>query len=204
MVVIKHEGRFAMAVEDIRVLVVDDSAVIRSLIADSIAATPGMQVAGTAEDGQKALEILDAVRPDVITLDVQMPRMDGLATLDAILTRRSIPVIMVSSLTRLGAEIALDALDRGAVDYLAKPDYGEKTRTALRDELPRKIRMAAGCNVQRIVEIRRGQKQRIAQPSRSGRQAPRAPSRRPADRSPGRPVRGEIGPRYRPCQQDRQ
>jgi two-component system chemotaxis response regulator CheB len=152
-----------MAVEDIRVLVVDDSAVIRSLIADSIAATPGMQVAGTAEDGQKALEILDAVRPDVITLDVQMPRMDGLATLDAILTRRSIPVIMVSSLTRLGAEIALDALDRGAVDYLAKPDYGEKTRTALRDELPRKIRMAAGCDVQRIVEIRRGQKQRIAQ-----------------------------------------
>jgi len=152
-----------MAVEDIRVLVVDDSAVIRSLIADSIAATPGMQLAGTAEDGQKALEILDAVRPDVITLDVQMPRMDGLATLDAILTRRSIPVIMVSSLTRLGAEIALDALDRGAVDYLAKPDYGEKTRTALRDELPRKIRMAAGCDVQRIVEIRRGQKQRIAQ-----------------------------------------
>ena len=146
-----------MASEEIRVLVVDDSAVIRTLIADNIAATPGMKVVGTAEDGQKALEMLDAVRPDVITLDVQMPRMDGLATLDAILARRSIPVIMVSSLTKLGAEIALDALDRGAVDYLAKPDYGEKTRTALRDELPRKIRMAAGCDVQRIVEIRRGQ-----------------------------------------------
>ncbi len=70
---------------------------------------------------------------------------------------------MVSSLTKLGAEIALDALDRGAVDYLAKPDYGEKTRTALRDELPRKIRMAAGCDVQRIVEIRREQRKRIAQ-----------------------------------------
>ncbi|MEI8375018.1 MAG: chemotaxis response regulator protein-glutamate methylesterase [Planctomycetota bacterium] len=152
-----------MAAGEIRVLVVDDSAVIRSLIADSITATPGMMVAGTAEDGQKALEILDAVRPDVITLDVQMPRMDGLATLDAILLRHSIPVIMVSSLTKLGAEIALDALDRGAVDYLAKPDYGEQTRTALRDELPRKIRMAAGCDVQRILEIRRGQKLRIAQ-----------------------------------------
>jgi len=151
-----------MAAGEIRVLVVDDSAVIRSLIADSITATPGMMVAGTAEDGQKALEILDTVRPDVITLDVQMPRIDGLATLDAILLRHPIPVIMVSSLTKLGAEIALDALDRGAVDYLAKPDYGAQTRTALRDELPRKIRMAAGCDVQRILEIRRGQKQRIA------------------------------------------
>ena len=80
-----------MAAEEISVLVVDDSAVIRSLIADSIAATPGMKVVGTAEDGLKALEILDTVRPDVITLDVQMPRMDGLATLDAILARRSIP-----------------------------------------------------------------------------------------------------------------
>ena len=158
-----------MALEEIRVLVVDDSAVIRSLIADSIAATPGMKVVGTAEDGQKALEILDAVRPDVITLDVQMPRMDGLATLDAILARRPIPVIMVSSLTKLGAEIALDALDRGAVDYLAKPDYGEKTRTALRDELPRKIRMAAGCDVQRILEIRREQRKRIAERAAQGR-----------------------------------
>ena len=179
-----------MALAEIRVLVVDDSAVIRSLIADSIAATPGMKVVGTAEDGQKALEILDAARPDVITLDVQMPRMDGLATLDAILARSPIPVIMVSSLTRLGAEIALDALDRGAVDYLAKPDYGEETRTALRDDLPRKIRMAAGCDVQRIVEIRRGQKQRIAE--RMAQRAGRAPAakpaagrRRPADQ-PGR------------------
>ncbi len=152
-----------MALQEIRVLVVDDSAVIRSLIADSVAATPGMKVVGTAEDGQKALEILDAARPDVITLDVQMPRMDGLATLDAILARRPIPVIMVSSLTRLGAETALDALDRGAVDYLAKPDYGAGTRAALREELPRKIRMAAGCDVQRILEIRREQRKRIAQ-----------------------------------------
>ncbi len=172
-----------MASEEIRVLVVDDSAVIRTLIADNITATPGMKVVGTAEDGQKALEMLDAARPDVITLDVQMPRMDGLATLDAILARRSIPVIMVSSLTKLGAEIALDALDRGAVDYLAKPDYGEKTRTALRDELPRKIRMAAGCDVQRIVEIRRGQKQRLAE-RLAQRAADAAGSKPAAGRSP--------------------
>lgn len=176
-----------MAAEEIRVLVVDDSAVIRSLISDNIAATPGMKVVGTAEDGLKALEILDAARPDVITLDVQMPRMDGLATLDAILARRSIPIIMVSSLTRLGAEIAMDALDRGAVDYLAKPDYGEKTRTALREELPRKIRMAAGCDVQRIVTIRREQRQRIAQ-----RVAQRATA--PTEEKPGAgPGLAEVG-----------
>lgn len=151
-----------MALDEVRVLVVDDSAVIRSLIADSVSATPGMKVVGTAGDGQQALEILDAARPDVVTLDIQMPRMDGLATLDAILARRPVPVIMVSSMTKLGAEITLDALDRGAVDYLAKPDYGLKTKTALREELPRKIRMAAGCDVRKIVEIRRAQRERIA------------------------------------------
>lgn len=152
-----------MVSEEIRVLVVDDSAVIRTLIADSVAATAGMKVVGTAGDGRQALEMLDAVRPDVITLDIQMPNMDGLATLEAVLARRPIPVIMVSSLTKFGAEITLDALDRGAVDYLLKPDYGAKTRSALQEELPRKIRMAAGCDVRKIVEIRRQQRRRIAQ-----------------------------------------
>jgi two-component system, chemotaxis family, protein-glutamate methylesterase/glutaminase len=152
-----------MAADDIRVLVVDDSAVIRALIGESVAATPGMRVVGFAEDGRKALELVDTVCPDVVTLDVQMPHMDGLATLEAILARRRLPVIMVSSLTKRGAEITLEALERGAVDYLAKPDYGAGTRHALHVELPRKIRMAAGCDVARIVEIRRLQRQRIAQ-----------------------------------------
>jgi two-component system chemotaxis response regulator CheB len=156
-----------MALQDIRVLVVDDSAVVRSVIADSIAATPGMKVVGTAGDGRQALEILDSVRPDVVTLDIQMPNMDGLATLEAILARHSMPVVMVSSLTKLGANITLEALDRGAVDYLAKPDYGAKTRSALREELPRKIRMAAGLDVRRILEIRRERKQRRAEKARA-------------------------------------
>jgi len=152
-----------MALEDIRVLVVDDSAVVRSVIADSIAATPGMKVVGKAGDGRQALEILDSAQPDVITLDIQMPNMDGMATLDAILTRRPTPVIMVSSLTKLGAGITMDALDRGALDYLAKPDYGAKTKTALREELPQKIRSAAGTDVRRILQIRRERKQRRAE-----------------------------------------
>ena len=149
-----------VASQDIRVLVVDDSAVVRSIIAESVAATPGMKVVGTACDGQKALEILAAIQPDVVTLDIQMPHMDGLATLDAILLRRPLPVIMVSSLTKLGANITLEALDRGAVDYLAKPDYGDKTRTALLEELPRKVRAAAGLDVRRILRIRQERKER--------------------------------------------
>ena len=125
-----------------------------------------MKVVGRAGDGRQALKILESVRPDVITLDVQMPNMDGLATLDAILARRPVLVVMVSSLTKRGANTTFDALDRGALDYLAKPDYGAKTRVALREELPRKIRTAAGTDVRRILEIRRERKQRRAEQPR--------------------------------------
>ena len=154
-----------MVGKTIRVLVVDDSAVIRQIISDLINETPGMTVAGTAADGQKALECLDRANPDVVTLDVQMPNMNGLDTLDAILSRRALPVIMVSSLTKLGANITFDALERGALDYVAKPDYGVNAKTAMREELLRKIRTAAGMNVRRILEIRADRKsRRIAQP----------------------------------------
>lgn len=149
----------------IRVLVVDDSAVIRQIISDLVNETPGMTVCGTAANGKLALECLDKVNPDVITLDVQMPVMNGLETLDAILSRRSVPVIMVSSLTKLGANITFDALERGALDYVAKPDYGVDARLAMREELLRKIRSAAGVNVRRILEIRSDRKtRRIEQP----------------------------------------
>jgi two-component system chemotaxis response regulator CheB len=164
-----------MGTRKIRVLVVDDSAVIRRIIGDHISEAPDMQLAGTANDGQMALEVLDSVNPDVVTLDVQMPKMDGLATLDAILARRALPIIMVSSLTKLGANITLDALDRGALDYVPKPDYGVDTRAALRDELLRKIRTAAGTDVRRILEIRRQRKQRRAEhplPSAPAKTAP--------------------------------
>jgi len=143
----------------VRALVVDDSAVIRALIGDTLGRAPGLQVAATADDGRRALDLLDAVRPDVITLDVHMPNMDGLTTLEAILARRPVPVVMVSALTRQGAEITLEALDRGAVDYVAKPERGAD-QAGFREELLRKVRNAAGCDVRRILEIRRARRQR--------------------------------------------
>jgi two-component system, chemotaxis family, protein-glutamate methylesterase/glutaminase len=149
-----------MPERDIRVLVVDDSAVIRKIICDHISAAPGMSVAGTACDGRQALELLEEVRANVVTLDVQMPKMDGLATLEAILASRPLPVVMVSSHTRLGANVTLDALDRGALDYVAKPDYEAGADQSFRDELLRKIRFAAGTDVRRILEIRRQRKLR--------------------------------------------
>ena len=85
----------------IRVLVVDDSALIREIVSDCIAAAAGMEVAGKASNGREGLEMVEALQPDVVTLDVQMPVMDGLEALDAILRRRPTPVIMVSTLTQL-------------------------------------------------------------------------------------------------------
>jgi len=142
----------------IRVLVVDDSTVMREIISDYIAQSPNMEVAGVAPDGQQALQVFDSIRPDVVTLDVHMPNMDGLATLDALLERYSAPVIMVSSLTQRGADTTLEALERGAIDYVAKPERGSEAGGVLGSELLRKIRNAAGADVRRILGIRRAKK----------------------------------------------
>jgi two-component system, chemotaxis family, protein-glutamate methylesterase/glutaminase len=141
--------------DDIRVLVVDDSAVIRTLLCDRISAAPGLCVAGKARDGRDALEKVVALRPDLITLDLQMPGMDGLAVLDAVLNIAPIPVIMVSALTRAGAAVTLDALDRGAVDYVAKPETKSSAQSGFEAELVAKIRSAACMDVGRMIAARR-------------------------------------------------
>jgi two-component system, chemotaxis family, protein-glutamate methylesterase/glutaminase len=161
-----------MAERNIRVLVVDDSALMREIIRDRIAATPGLEVAGIAFDGKRALEILDDVQPDVVTLDIEMPNLDGLATLDAILARQAVPVIMVSSLTQAGADITLDALERGAVDYVAKPTGSADVREAIGASLIQKIRTSAGIDVRRILEIRKERKARAKSPRVSRPAAP--------------------------------
>src|SRR3972149_11946275 len=105
----------------VRVLIVDDSAVIRQLLSMLLAEDPEIEVVGTAGDPYEAREQIKALSPDVVTLDVEMPNMDGVTFLRKIMTLRPMPVIMVSTLTQAGAEITLEALEIGAVDFIAKP-----------------------------------------------------------------------------------
>jgi len=105
-----------------RIMIVDDSVVMRSLLRSVVTADAGLEVAGTAADGASALDSLEALRPDLLLLDVEMPVMDGLATLRNLRTRgHRMPVIMCSALTRRGARVTIEALAGGASDYVAKP-----------------------------------------------------------------------------------
>lgn len=106
----------------VRVLIVEDSALMRKLLADLLGSAPEIEVVGIARDGLEAIEQAAILRPDVVTLDVQMPGMSGLETLPALLLIHEAPVVMVSSLTQEGADITLAALELGAVDYLPKPE----------------------------------------------------------------------------------
>ena len=125
-----------------RILIVDDSAVMRSLLRSVISSDPVLEVVGAAADGESALGILGSLRPDLVVLDVEMPVMDGLATLRKLReTDRRLPVIMCSSLTRRGTRVTIDALACGASDYVAKPSAttGVSAASAIlaRDLLPR-------------------------------------------------------------------
>src|SRR5918911_1280497 len=95
----------------IRVAIVDDSTLMRRLLSEALASVPDLTVVGTAQDPFEAREMIKATNPDVLTLDVDMPRMDGLTFLEKIMTLRPMPVVMVSSLTQKGAEVALRALE---------------------------------------------------------------------------------------------
>ena len=128
----------------IRVLVVDDSVVIRRMVSDVLSGEPDIEVAGAAADGRIALQKIDQVNPDILTLDVEMPVMDGLETLRQLRkTHRHLPVIMFSTLTERGASATMDALALGASDYVTKPANVGSAAAALekiRAELIPKIR----------------------------------------------------------------
>ncbi len=149
-----------MNMTPIRVLVVDDSAVMRELICDIFGQEPGIEVAGTASSGMRALELIPKLKPDVVTLDVQMPGMDGLETLKRIQAKHPLPVIMVSSLTQLGAETTLEALELGAMDYVPKPQNLHECQAEFAQDLVRKVRVMAHIDVRRLLEVRRKRKQR--------------------------------------------
>jgi two-component system, chemotaxis family, protein-glutamate methylesterase/glutaminase len=135
-------------VSKIRVLVVDDAVVFRRLVTDELAADPAIEVVGTAANGRIALARLDQVNPDLVILDVEMPELDGLATLREIRkTRPKLPVIMFSAFTERGAAATLDALVLGATDYFAKPAGPgglDASRKVLRDELIPEIKTLCG------------------------------------------------------------
>ena len=107
----------------IRVVVVDDSALVRSILTDVINRSGDMRVVGTAGDPYAAREVIRTLDPDVITLDVEMPRMDGLDFLEKIMRLRPMPVVMISTLTARGTQTTLRALELGAVDFVAKPTF---------------------------------------------------------------------------------
>ena len=105
----------------IRVLVVDDSALMRQFIGDILNSDPRIEVIGTARDGKDALSQIKKLKPDLVTMDVDMPNMDGLQALEEIMRTNPLPVIMVSSMTQEGAEVTLRALALGCIDFIAKP-----------------------------------------------------------------------------------
>lgn len=126
----------------IRVLIVDDSPFMRYTLAKHLEAIPGISVVGSAQNGLEALTKIPALKPDVVTLDVEMPNMDGLTALQRIMSDCPTSVIMLSSLTRQGSRTTIQALMRGAVDFVTKPTASTDIRTVI-EELAAKIKAAA-------------------------------------------------------------
>ena len=134
-----------------RVLVVDDSAFMRKIIPQMLQEDDGIEVVDTAKDGQEAIKKTFELKPDVITLDVEMPKMDGLTTLGYIMSETPTPVIMLSAYTPKGAETTLQALEYGAVDFVCKPS-GEISIDIkkVKEELVKKIKAAATTDVSKL------------------------------------------------------
>lgn len=133
-----------------KVVVVDDSALVRSILTEIINRQPDMECIGAASDPLVAREMIRSLNPDVITLDVEMPRMDGLDFLSRLMRLRPMPVVMVSTLTERGAEVTLKALELGAIDFVAKPKIGVADGIRqLAQDITDKIRIASKAHIRR-------------------------------------------------------
>jgi two-component system, chemotaxis family, protein-glutamate methylesterase/glutaminase len=133
-----------------KVLIVDDSALVRQLLTKVLSSDPELEVVGTAGDPYVAREMIKALEPDVLNLDIEMPRMDGLTFLEKLMRGHPMPVIMISSLTDKGAETTLRALSLGALDYVSKPRIDVSNGTLeLAEEILAKVKMAARTRVRR-------------------------------------------------------
>lgn len=135
----------------VRVIVVDDSALMRQILTKALSSDPEIEVVGSAPDPHVARQKIKELDPDVITLDVEMPRMDGLTFLERIMRLRPTPVVMVSTLTQKGADTTLQALELGAVDFIGKPTIDVQSGWKdLQDELIAKVKTAATARVKPI------------------------------------------------------
>lgn len=140
----------------IKVLVVDDSAFMRHILRNELDADPEVEVVDTARDGVDALAKIEALRPDVVTLDLEMPRMDGFAALRQIMAEFPRPVIILSSLSQEGADATMRALRLGAVDFVPKPIKGVLDLQVVRDDLLNKIKHVAGLHVSKLLTAESG------------------------------------------------
>jgi len=132
----------------IRVLIVDDSSLIRQLLTMLLAADPEIEVVGSAPDPLVARELIKSLNPDVVTLDIEMPKMDGVSFLRKIMALRPLPVVMISTLTQASADVTIQALEIGAVDFVAKPTTNVAANMeALGDEMRTKVKAAARARV---------------------------------------------------------
>lgn len=135
--------------QNIKVLIVDDSAVVRKILSDQLNQHPGIEVVGTAPDPYVARDKIVSLEPDVLTLDIEMPKMDGLTFLKKLMNHRPMPVIVLSSLAPKGSKVALEALASGAVDVVCKPGTSYSVSEAC-TELVEKIKIASRARVEKI------------------------------------------------------
>ena len=135
----------------IKVLIVDDSALVRQMLTEILSSDSGIEVVGAASDPYVARDKIKQLNPDVLTLDVEMPRMDGLTFLSNLMRLRPMPVVMVSSLTEKGADVTFDALDLGAIDFVSKPKVDlAHTLSNYAEEIIEKVKTASKARVRAI------------------------------------------------------
>src|ERR1700691_4259359 len=143
---------YTVTAKRIRVLIIDDSALVRTLLTRILGTDPTLEVVGTAPDAFVAREKIKLLNPDVLTLDVEMPRMDGLQFLRNLMRLRPMPVVMCSSLTERGADVTLAALELGAIDFVTKPKVDvAHALEAYAAELISKVKVAAVARVRPLI-----------------------------------------------------